>query len=154
GLVTGRWMSPPRPAEEPSGDGGEPDGGKTSLNPPDWVRDWGDHPARAESLSTRPGPYGISAPSDPSVAPSRERLRAERVVGEGEVRNQCREVGPLAEAPRRGLRREEYGVPEAGGARPPQGPDRSLGLVLGRRRGPATARNLVAEGVPAGRGEP
>ncbi len=46
------------------------------------------------------------------------------------------------------------GVPEAEGDRPPQGPERPFGLVLGRRRGAATALNLVAEGVPAGRGDP
>jgi RNA polymerase sigma factor (sigma-70 family) len=48
GLVTGWWMSPPRPAVEPPGDGGEPDGGKTSPNLLDRVRDWDDHPAWAE----------------------------------------------------------------------------------------------------------
>ena len=73
---------------------------------------------------------------------------------EGEVRNQCPEVRPIAEDPQRGLRRQEYAVVEAEADRPPQGPDRPLGLVLGRPCGLATAKNLVAEGVPAGRGEP
>jgi hypothetical protein len=41
-------MSPPRPTEEPAGDGGEPDGGKTNPNLLDRVRGWGDHPAKAE----------------------------------------------------------------------------------------------------------
>ncbi len=80
--------------------------------------------------------------------------RAERVGGEGEVRNQCPEVGPIAEDPQRGLQREEFGVPEAEGDRPSQGPDCPLGLVLGRRLGAATGLNLVAEGVPAGGGDP
>ena len=79
--------------------------------------------------------------------------RAERVGGEGEVCDQFLEVRPIAEDLQRGLRRG-YGVAEAEADRPPQGPDRPLGLVLGRRRGLATALNLVAEGVPAGRGEP
>ncbi len=48
GLVTGLWMSGPGPAVEPAGDGGEPDGGKTSPNLLDRVRDWDDHPAWAE----------------------------------------------------------------------------------------------------------
>jgi RNA polymerase sigma factor (sigma-70 family) len=41
-------MSPRRPTVGPSEGGKEPDGGKTSPNLLDRVRDWGDHPAWAE----------------------------------------------------------------------------------------------------------
>ena len=48
GLVSGLKMSPGGPAMEPVGDGGDPDGTKTSPNLLDRVRDWDDHPAWAE----------------------------------------------------------------------------------------------------------
>ncbi len=48
GLVAGLWMSSRREATEPPAGGNEPDGGKTSPNLLDRVRDWGDHPAWAD----------------------------------------------------------------------------------------------------------
>ncbi len=57
--------------------------------------------------------------------------------------------GPAARAPTRGIR-----GPGSRGRPPASGPRRPYGLDLGGRRRAATALDLVAEGVPAGRGDP
>jgi RNA polymerase sigma factor (sigma-70 family) len=48
GLVTGLWMTSRRTSTGPPEGENEPDGGKTSPNLLDRVRNWGDHPAWAE----------------------------------------------------------------------------------------------------------